>query len=477
MEANPQLVVMVALCQANLSAMNPTRRDFLSIPLALSLQAQAPADLTLSIGNVEVEIAPKRTIRTIGYNGSFPGPVLRFDEGRSVTVDVVNDTASPELVHWHGLFTPCDADGSAEEGTPMVPARGRRRYTFAPRPSGTRWYHSHVYAGRKLERSTYSGQYGVLIVESRQNPARYDQEVPLAIHGWKPFLSSRAGADGDEGSLEVHYGAFTVNSHALGGGEPVRVRAGQRVLFRIVNANATMVHRLALPGHRFTVVALDGNRVPNPASVNVLEIAPGERIDAVVEMSQPGVTILGEVDDRVRKLGLGVLIEYAGRTGEPQWTNPPNELWDYTRFGRDESAGPEPEARFPLVFKQKWAGNRTVDHWTINGKEYPKTDPIRVRANRRYRLIFDNQSDDMHPVHLHRHSFELVNVAGKPVRGLMKDVVDVMARTKVEVDLVADNPGLSLFHCHMQLHMDFGFMTLLQYEGEAAPPSMSHGHA
>jgi len=455
----------------------PTRRGFLSTAAAFFLAPQTPADLTLKIGAVDVAIAPKRTIRTIGYNGAFPGPVLRFPEGRPITVDVVNDTATPEIVHWHGLFTPVDADGSVEEGTPMVPAHGQRRYSFTPRPAGTRWYHSHVFAGRNLRRATYSGQYGVMIVEPRQNPARYDQEVPLALHGWEPFLSTHGGGgEGDEGSLEVHYGAFTVNSHALGGGEPVRVRAGQRVLFRIVNANATMTHRLALPGHKFEVVALDGNPVPNPAAVSVLELAPAERIDAIVEMNQPGIVILGDVSDQVRNLGLGIVVEYAGRTGGAQWTTPPDEPWDYTRFGRPAGA-PQPAERIPLVFKQKWAGNRAVTHWTINGKEYPKTDPIRVRANARYRLIFDNQSDDMHPVHLHRHSFELVDVAGKPTRGVMKDVVDVMAHTKVEVDLVADNPGPSLFHCHMQLHMDFGFMAMLEYEGQPAPPPMSHGQA
>ena len=111
--------------------MNPTRRDFLATTAALFLDPQPPADLMLKIGTVEVTIAPKHVIQTIGYNGSFPGPVLRFPEGRSVTVDVVNDTASPELVHWHGLFTPVDADGSAEEGTPMVPAHGRRCSRFA----------------------------------------------------------------------------------------------------------------------------------------------------------------------------------------------------------------------------------------------------------------------------------------------------------------------------------------------------------
>ena len=457
--------------------MGPTRRELLSSAAAFFFDPQMPADLTLTIGAVEAAIAPKHTVRTTGYNGAFPGPVLRFPEGRAVTVDVVNQTSSPDLVHWHGLYIPSDVDGSAEEGTPMAPAHGQRRYSFVPRPSGTRWYHSHVYAGHNLHRATYSGQYGILIVEPRQNPARYDQDVPLVLHGWNPYLSTHGGGgEGDEGSLEVHYGAHTINSHALGAGEPVRVRQGQRVLFRIVNASATLIHRLALPGHKFTVTALDGNPVPNPAPVGVLELAPGERIDAIVEMNQPGVSILGEVDDQVRKLGMGIVIEYAGRSGDPQWIAPPNERWDYTLFGRNETA-PEPEERIPLVFKNKWAGNRAVDHWTINGKEFPKTAPIQVRSGGRYRLVFDNQSDDMHPVHLHRHSFELVNVAGKPTRGVFKDVVDVMPRSKVEVDLVADNPGPSLFHCHMQLHMDFGFMTMLEYAGQPAPAPMSHSRA
>jgi hypothetical protein len=177
------------------------------------------------------------------------------------------------------------------------------------------------------------------------------------------------------------------------------------------------------------------------------------------------VWILGDADDATRKAGLGIVIEYAGRTGAPVWSGAPAETWDYTIFGRFASpSGPEPDARVPLVFRAKWVGNRWVNHWTINGKEFPKTDPIMVRKNGVYRLIFDNQSDDTHPVHLHRHSFELVKVAGKPTGGVMKDVVAVPARKQVEVQLVADHPGDSLFHCHMQLHMDFGFMALLQYQ-------------
>jgi FtsP/CotA-like multicopper oxidase with cupredoxin domain len=156
------------------------------------------------------------------------------------------------------------------------------------------------------------------------------------------------------------------------------------------------------------------------------------------------------------------VVEYANRTEEAQWTAPAASRWDYTIFGRGGN-GPAQEAQLiPLVFRKKFAGNRWVDHWTINGKSYPQTDAIRVRANQRYRLRFDNQSDETHPVH--RHSFELTKFAGAATAGVVKDVVVLPARQQVAVDFLADNPGLTLFHWHQQLHMDFGFMAMVEYQ-------------
>ena len=444
-------------------AMN--RREFLcAMPGGLGTASCAgaqvgKADITLRISPVRIEIAPGRTIKTTGYNGSAPGPVLRVREGKSITIAVFNETPIPELVHWHGLFSPSDVDGAMEEGTPMVPAHGSRQYTFVPRPSGTRWYHTHISAGRDLKKATYTGQFGFLSVEPKSDPGRYDAEVFLALHGWDPYLGTGGN---EEAGLEVIYKSFSVNSRALPHGEPVRVREGQRVLFRILNANATLTHRIGLSGHRFHVIALDGNRVPTTRPVEVLEMGPAERVDAVVTMNRPGVWILGELDQHSREIGLGIVVEYANRAGRAQWVMPVNTKWDYTIFGRDSPANIEAEP-VPLVFRQKFAGNRWVDHWTINGKEFPKTEPILVRANQRYRLRFDNQSDEAHPVHLHRHSFELTKVAGKPTAGVMKDVVVVPPRQQVEVDLIANNPGPTLFHCHQQMHMDYGFMTMMQY--------------
>jgi FtsP/CotA-like multicopper oxidase with cupredoxin domain len=455
------------------------RRNFLTtlaasacITAATRLGIQAPSefakpDATLRISPVKLEIAPGKIVETIGYNGSVPGPLLRFHESQNVSIQVENQTSNPELVHWHGLSIPSQVDGSMEEGTPMIPAHGSRQYSFIASPSGTRWYHAHGMAGRDLKRSTYTGQFGFFYIEPKNNPAQYDAEVFLALHGWNGYLSS--GGD-DDGTLDVVYKNFSVNSHSLGHGDPIRVREGQRVIFRIVNASATYQHSISFSGHKFIVVALDGNPVPNPREVEILELGPAERVDAVVTMNQPGVWILGEVDEYVRHAGLGVVIEYANQTSEPKWVAPARAEWDYTIFGNatdqraSSNAKNEDVQVVPLVFKKKFAGNRWVDYLTVNGKSFPKTDPIIVQANKRYRLKFDNQSDEAHPIHLHRHSFELKNFAGTPTSGVMKDVVVIPANRIVEAEFVANNPGLTLFHCHQQLHMDYGFMTLIQYK-------------
>jgi len=91
------------------------------------------------------------------------------------------------------------------------------------------------------------------------------------------------------------------------------------------------------------------------------------------------------------------------------------------------------------------------------------TPMFTLHRGKRYRLKFRNASDDIHPLHLHRHSFELTSVAERPTSGVIKDVVMLGGYQEVEIDFVADNPGDTLFHCHQQLHMDFGFMALFKY--------------
>jgi len=110
-------------------------------------QARASADYTLRIGTGLVELAPQHIVSTTLYNGQFPGPLLRFTEGKRVTVDVHNNTDTPELVHWHGLMIPSEVDGAAEEGSPYIPAHGMQRISLVPKPSAFRFYHTHSAEG------------------------------------------------------------------------------------------------------------------------------------------------------------------------------------------------------------------------------------------------------------------------------------------------------------------------------------------
>jgi FtsP/CotA-like multicopper oxidase with cupredoxin domain len=439
----------LAYCAAGLAASASQS----PVAIAPARAAETPADFTLRISEINAEIGRGRSVRTLAYNGQIPGPTLRMTEGKTVSIEVINETRQPEMVHWHGFHIPPEVDGAHEEGTPMVQGHDRRRYSFVAQPAGTRWYHTHAMAGHDLRVGTYSGQFGLAVVDRPGDPARYDIEVPILLHEWQPYFASAT-------DMDVSYKLYSINGKLLGEGEPVRVKSGQRALFRVVNASATMRHRLALAGHVFTVIALDGNAVPHPQTVPVLDLAPGERVDAVVEMSHAGVWTLGETDDMQRAAGAGIVIEYAGAKGRGQWSAVPEFTWDYAAFG-EATPAPEPDLRIPIVIEPGTNGNL----WALNGKSYPAVDPIRLRNGARNRLVFDNRSMMDHPVHLHRHSFELTRLGGKATSGVLKDVVLVPAHQTVEVDVIANQPGPSLFHCHQQFHMDFGFMALATYSG------------
>jgi FtsP/CotA-like multicopper oxidase with cupredoxin domain len=460
-----------------------------------ALQDPVKADYTIHIQTTPVEIAPKRIISTTTYNGQFPGPLLRFKEAQSVTIDIFNDTAVAEQLHWHGQKAPTDVDGAAEEGTPWIPAHGSRRITFTPNPSGLRFYHTHNRAGADLYAGQYGGQVGPVYIEPKQNPGRYDREVFETLKEFEPTFS-RGGdmsqnflqpptrvkeleeqgesamkaslAKGMPHGFEVGYGSFTINGRMLGHGEPVRVKLGERVLFHVLNGSATEIRSLALPGHTFRVVALDGNPVPNPASVPVLWLGTAERISAIVEMNHPGVWIMGDIADDDRHHGMGVVVEYAGRKGKAQWATPPPFKWNYARFGAPHASVAPPTATFEMLFSKDNAAEEGFNRWTINGVAFPMSSGVvpaafHLQQGKRYRIRMRNASDDIHPIHLHRHSFELTKLAGQLSTGLLKDVVMVGGYQETEVSFIADNPGLTLFHCHQQLHMDFGFMTLFDY--------------
>ena len=398
--------------------------------------------------------------------------MLRFKEGQRVIVDIYNDTDRPEQLHWHGQFVPVEVDGSAEEGTPYIPAHGMRREVFVPRPSGLRFYHTHTMAGADLDAGQYSGQVGVVYIEPTTKRGGYDREEFLLLKEFEgyfmrggdmpsDFLTGEMAHDlmelgekADQAAptkvkgYEVGYKVFTINGKQLGHGHPIQVKEGERVLFHIVNGSGSEIRSLALPGHTFRVMEMDGFPVPHPAEVPVLWLGTAERISAIVEMKHPGVWVLGDLADDDRGNGMGMVIQYAGHQGKPVWIKPKPFKWDYTLFGDAHRTHGccRPDEVIDMLFKKNNGADNGFNRWTINGVAFDMMNmkPLfHLKEGKRYRLRMRNASDDIHPMHLHRHSFEIHQdrrqAYGRDHEG-RGDVGRLSGKWRWI--LVADNPGV-----------------------------------
>ena len=265
--------------------------------------------------------------------------------------------------------------------------------------------------------------------------------------------------------LEVTSVMYSINDKALGAGEPIRVKQGDRVLMHLLNASAIENRRDCAAG-----ASISGARARWQSGADAASgrrrcsLAPASASTHIVEMNQPGVWILGATDgrhsqrrpgrrDRVREPAQRAAVDGAEKS-----------CCGTTRFSADAGSQPAPDQTIDMVFEKVPSGAGKFNLLHVNGKPYPHEKEFVLKQGARYRLVFHNRTDDAHPLHMHRHLFELVDINGKPTAGIMKDTVIVPFYGRATVDLIADQPGLTLFHCHIQQHMDYGFKALFSYE-------------
>ena len=250
-------------------------------------------------------------------------------------------------------------------------------------------------------------------------------------------------AKGMPHGYEVGYRYFTINGRMLGHGEPVRVKQGERVLFHVLNGSATEIRSLALPGHSFKVVALDGNAVPTPAEVPVLWLGTAERISAIVEMNHPGVWTMGDLADDDRSHGMGIVVEYAGQKAKPVWIAAEAVPLELRAFRESRTSRPPRRIEtFEMIFAKDNAADEGFNRWTING--------VRLSDDRenRPRFIPPEAGQPLPPAHAQRQrrysshpsspaQFRTdKNCRATPTSGVMKDVVMVGGYQEVEVDFI-----------------------------------------
>lgn len=460
--------------------------------------------LTAKPGKLQIDDKTTKDVWT--YNGSVPGPQLRVKQGEMLNITLNNELPEPTTIHWHGLPVPNGMDGIPGVTMNAVQPGESFTYQFKADVPGTYWYHSHQNGVEQVDK----GLYGTFIVEpaDEEKPAR---DYTVVLDEWMEQEMSGGmdmGGNGDgmsgmdmggneggdmsgmdmggnggmsgantEGMSEAEmmplmYTIFTANGRSGAAIEPLKVKQGEKVRIRLVNAGY-MSHQLHLQGQDFKIVSTDGQPINNPPSVNgqLLNIAPGERYDIEFEANNPGNWLLEEHSTNPGAKGLKIPIAYEGFDGEAaKADNDELPLLDITKYG--EAA----QSRFTL--DQKYDVEYTMDlntetkdgemAFTINGKTFPDTEPINVKTGDLVKVKLVNKSpEDIHPMHLHGMFFQVLSKNGVPVSGspLVKDTLNVLPGEEYEIAFLADNPGNWLFHCHDLGHAAAGMVTQVKYDG------------
>jgi FtsP/CotA-like multicopper oxidase with cupredoxin domain len=435
----------------------------------------APA--TVSLG--------RRTVRTWAYNGLLPGPLIEATAGGTVRARLVNALPAATTVHWHGIRIALPMDGAP--GYSQQPTRRGEHfdYVFTVPDAGTYFYHSHV--GTQSDR----GLYGPLIVHDPREPLGYDAEHTVVLDDWLDGLGGtpddalrrlNSSAEHDDTlrspllggvTAEMHHPYYLVNGRAADAPTTFGGRPGQRVRLRLINAAADTAFRVALGGHRLTVTHTDGFPVA-PVTVDTILIGMGERYDVVVTLGSGAFPLVALAE------GKGGRAQAVVRTSGAALPPPSDaEVPELNRrllnyqdlYARRSDHLPRPSRTVTVTLGMSDSGNE----WTLNGKL--SSDPMRVRVERgeTIRVIMDNTSPMWHPMHLHGHTFQL-RVADRG--GPRKDTVNIKPRERLSVDVLADNPGEWMFHCHNLYHQEQGMMGTLGY---GKPPARGaqmghHGH-
>src|ERR1700694_1633121 len=420
--------------------------------------------------------------RTLAYGDGIPGPLIRANAGDELAVTVTNHLNHPTSVHWHGIALINVMDG-ADPATPNINAGFDFTYRFSVPHPGTYWAHPHTGLDADY------GLYLPVIVDDPADPGRYDAEWIVVLDDWtdgvgkspqelyddlrgngKPAgdnMSGMAGMarvgssallGGDAGDISYPY--YLINGRIPAAPTSFTAKPGQRIRIRIINAGSDTAFRVALAGHSMTVTHTDGYPVL-PTQVDAVLMGMGERYDVIVTAGD-GVFPLVALAEGKNALARALLSTGAGAAPGPGFQPP--ELNGrvgtadiFTATPADDLGSAKPDT----TLSAQRSGTMAAYDWKINGRAYPDAQPLPIRQGQRATLTFNNTSMMWHPMHLHGHTFQVIKPDGSP--GPRKDTVIVLPMQKVGVNLIADNPGVWMIHCHNTYHQEAGMMTSLNY--------------
>jgi FtsP/CotA-like multicopper oxidase with cupredoxin domain len=465
----PRVWILVALPAMGWFGPPPVARSSAALrsPPALRNESRVPGlvEVTITAAPARVRLLPGGPLVSVyAYNGTVPGPTLELHEGDSVTIHFSNKLPEPTTVHWHGVHLPANADGS-----PLLPiAPGTKHdYSFRLRAgsAGTYWYHPHP--DRRSGFQIGMGLYGGIIVRAPNDPlAAAGIAEKLLILADNRFDSTGAIAFPDPKSIEAGIdlengregNVFLVNGQVM---PTIDIRRGEIQRWRIVNASAGRIYRLALADQRLVHVGTDGGLFEHPVEVPSILIANSERAEVLVRGTGApgGTTVLQDLPyDR-----------YSIQTRPTDWDHPRDILSLHY-----SDAPPVPSMEIPSVLRPipvvdttHLAARRVIvfSQGLIDGKmmDMHRVD-IRSRVGATEIWTIQNVVSMDHPFHLHGFHFQILDRDGvpEPFRG-WKDTGNVPKHSSMRIVVRFDDyPGKWMYHCHILDHEDQGMMGILQ---------------
>ena len=425
---------------------------------------------------------------------------ITTDVGKPFRVRVENGIDEPSLIHWHGLTPPWQQDGVPGISGPPIPPGGNADYDFPLRFGGTFWMHSHQGLQEQLLMAA-----PLIIRDQRDRPDQQEIVVMLADFSFTPPdqiftelkkgggiaqpaaqggatpVSAKASTAGmAKGSMagmakasaaakpdvnDVKYDAFLANDRTLADPEIIKVEPGECVLLRIINSSSMSAYHIELGAIEGELIAVDGFAVV-PVKARNFPIAVAQRLDIrlVIPRMPASHPILAVLEGDRKQTGVILAAGNAPVARIPELAKMPSTALTLDLESRLRAVRPLIPRKADRVHTINLTGDMAKYIWSLNNVAWtPSVPPLPIANGERVELVMVNQTGMPHPMHLHGHEFQVVEIDGKGLSGAVRDTVLVPPGRRVVVAFDANNPGLWAFHCHLLYHLDAGMFTTLRY--------------
>jgi len=462
------------------------RRAHASLPSAEDTAVSPKTRLRAGMRSLEVN---GKAASVMGLEQANGKQGLRFSANQPFDVLLENKLPVPTAIHWHGLHPPNNQDGVPGLTQPVIAPNASYQYNFPVRPSGTHWMHSHQGLQEAFLLSAplivhdpsdqvdeqevvlFLGDFSFTspaeIYAKLRKPAPQPMAMGSTMAGGKH--AKAMGMDKPDTS-DVDYDAYLINDRTLTDPEVVRVEKNGRVRLRIINGSSGTNFFVSLGDLNGELIATDGMRV-KPVRGSRFPLAIAQRIDVRVQLPREGAfPILALRENAIERAG--VILATSGAPVKKLGAQNSVSAGVLTLDLESRLVAAQPLAPRPIdqSYDLRLQGNMARYEWPINGVVFDVGHPrgqkaqVRVKRGQRIALKFINETAMSHPMHLHGHTFQVIDINGKPLNGALRDTVLVTPKTSVTVAFDADNPGIWYLHCHILWHLAAGMAVLVQYE-------------